>query len=62
MELNVLGLILNLELMPKVFTDTRSSSLWPVVTKKDPRPVIIGLGLQKTGFNQSSLVFDASDI
>ena len=52
MKHNVPGLILNLELMPKVFTDTPLSKNQSVAgcDQKDPKPVIIGL-------NQSSLVF-----
>ena len=62
MEFNVLGLILKLKLMSKIFIDTPSpkkkkTGVWLVTTKNDQRLVITGLGPQKTGFNWFSLVF-----
>ena len=64
MEFNVLGLILKLQLMPKISTDTPLSKTGVAlaVTKKDRRLVITGLGLQKPVLIGPVWFFDASDI
>ena len=65
MEFNVLGLILKLKLMPKIYTDTPLSKNWCVTGRDRKRP--------KIGYNWSMdrkkpvligpvRFFDASDI